>query len=108
MRTSKHLNRLCRLVLLIGPFLLALPANSAYAENTHTNPPSAASKTRLKEQRDSKYTGYEVDGRTSASVLTAKRSHSVARQDKVGLAVYSGVFVIGLIIFFAQQLNRKK
>lgn len=108
MKNSKHLNRLCRLVLLIGPFMLALQTHSAYAENSHTNPPSAASKTRPKDQRDSKYTGYEVDGRTSASVLTAKRSHSVAREDEVGLAVYSGVFVIGLIIFFAQQLNRKK
>lgn len=108
MKTSKDLNRLCRLALLIGPFLLALPENPANAENSHTNPPSAASKTRPKDQRDSKYTGYEVDGRTSASVLTAKRSHSVAREDELGLAVYSGIFVIGLIIFFARLLNQRK
>ncbi|WP_132324840.1 MULTISPECIES: hypothetical protein [Methylomonas] len=52
-------------------------------------------------------TGYEVDGRTSASVLAAKRAHSVDRQDEIGLAVYSGVFVIGLIVFFT-QLGRRK
>ncbi len=53
-------------------------------------------------------TGYEVDGRTSASVIAAKRSHAVTEQDKIGLGVYSGIFVIGLIVFFAQILNEKK
>lgn len=53
-------------------------------------------------------TGYEVDGRTSASVLAAKRAHTPAKSDETGLAVYSGVFAIGLIIFFAQLLNSKK
>ncbi len=53
-------------------------------------------------------TGYEVDGRTSASVLAAKRAHTPSARDETGLAVYSGIFVIGLIIFFAQLLNAKK
>ncbi|TPQ26918.1 hypothetical protein [Methylomonas koyamae] len=53
-------------------------------------------------------TGYEVDGRTSASVLAAKRAHTPSTRDETGLAVYSGIFVIGLIIFFAQLLNAKK
>ncbi|WP_445370235.1 hypothetical protein ACH518_11885 [Methylomonas sp. HW2-6] len=53
-------------------------------------------------------TGYEVDGRTSASVLAAKRAHTQSAGDETGLAVYSGIFIIGLIMFFAQLLNAKK
>ncbi|MCQ8181124.1 hypothetical protein NP603_08390 [Methylomonas sp. SURF-1] len=53
-------------------------------------------------------TGYEVDGRTSASVLAAKRAHTPVSSEETGLAVYSAVFAIGLIIFFAQLLNGKK
>jgi len=52
-------------------------------------------------------TGYEVDGRSSASVLAAQRSHQVSAQDQFGLGLYSGLFVIGLIIFFAQQFNKR-
>lgn len=52
-------------------------------------------------------TGYEVDGRTSASVLAAKRSHQVSDQDKFGLGLYSGILAIGVIVFFAQQLRNR-
>lgn len=52
--------------------------------------------------------GYSVDGRTSASVLAAKRSHEVAKEDEIGLSVFSGLFVIALIGFFAQKLFEKK
>lgn len=52
-------------------------------------------------------TGYEVDGRTSASVLAAKRSHQVSDQDKFGLSLYSGILAIGVIVFFAQQLRNR-
>lgn len=54
------------------------------------------------------YSGYTVDGRTSASVLAAKRSHSVSKEDETGLAVYSGLIAIGLIIFFVHTLSKKK
>lgn len=52
--------------------------------------------------------GYSVDGRTSASVLAAKRSHEVAKEDETGLAVYSGLFVIAIIGFFSAKLFDKK
>lgn len=55
-----------------------------------------------------RYAGYEVDGRTSASVIAAKRSHTVSERDETGLAIYSGVFVIALILFFANQLQKPK
>ncbi|ANE56148.1 MULTISPECIES: hypothetical protein [Methylomonas] len=80
--------RLARTLLSLS-LLLGLPAASAAAD--------APAKT-----------GYEVDGRTSASVLAAKRAHTPAKTEETGLAVYSGVFAIGLIIFFAQLLNDKK
>ncbi len=59
-------------------------------------------------RRSASYSGYEVDGRTSASVLAAKRSHEVSNRDKNGLAIFSGIFVIGLIVFFTQALTKKK
>jgi hypothetical protein len=58
--------------------------------------------------RSATYSGYEVDGRTSASVLAAKRSHEVSNQDKNGLAIFSGIFVICLIVFFTRELSKKK
>lgn len=52
--------------------------------------------------------GYAVDGRTSASVLSAKRSHEVAKEDEIGLAVFSGLFVIAVIGFFSHEwFNRR-
>lgn len=47
--------------------------------------------------------GYSVDGRTSASVLAAKRSHQVAREDEIGLSVFSGLFAIAIIVFFSKK-----
>ena len=52
--------------------------------------------------------GYEVDGRTSASVLSAQRSHQVSKSDETGLAVVSGLMVIGLIVFLVGILNQKR
>lgn len=52
--------------------------------------------------------GYSVDGRTSASVLAAKRSHEVSKEDEIGLSVFSGLFVIAVIGFFSQKLFEKK
>lgn len=48
--------------------------------------------------------GYSVDGRTSASVLAAKRSHQVAKKDEIGLSVFSGLFAIAVIGFFSKKL----
>ena len=52
--------------------------------------------------------GYSVDGRTSASVLAAKRSHEVAKEDEMGLAIYSGLFVIAIIGFFSTKFFDNK
>lgn len=62
------------------------------------------------EKSDKAYSkpGYSVDGRTSASVLAAKRSHEVSKEDEIGLSVFSGLFVIALIGFFSQKLFEKK
>lgn len=52
--------------------------------------------------------GYSVDGRTSASVLAAQRSHEASKEDEIGLSVFSGLFVIALIGVFAQKLFENK
>ena len=51
--------------------------------------------------------GYSADGRTSASVLAAKRSHQVAKEDEIGLSVFSGLFVIAVIGFFSKHFFDK-
>ncbi|WP_150049622.1 hypothetical protein [Methylomonas rhizoryzae] len=51
--------------------------------------------------------GYAADGRTSASILAAKRSHQVADRDALGLSVFSGLIVIGLVAFWLPKLFDK-
>lgn len=67
-----------------------------------TGAPLAAEAARQSQEANAK-PGYSVDGRTSASVLAAKRSHQVAKEDEVGLAVFSGLFAIAVIVFFSKQ-----
>ena len=52
-------------------------------------------------------TGYEVDGRSSASVLAAQRSHAVSSQDQTLLSVFSGLLVIGVVVWLAKVIGGK-
>lgn len=63
--------------------------------------------TGLDKEHSAKYAGYQTDGRTSASVLSAKRSHSVSPQDELGLTLFSAFFVIGAIAFAANFLEKR-
>jgi len=51
---------------------------------------------------------YKMDGTTSASKLVAKRSHSVSKHDETGLAIFLGVIVVGVIVFFLRPFSKKK
>ena len=53
-------------------------------------------------------TGYEVDGRTSASVLAAQRSHSVSSKDQTVLSVCTGLLAIGIVIFLVKALSARR
>ncbi len=73
-----------------APFNILNAANTAASEKTET-------------ENSAEYTpktGYEIDANSSASMLVAKRSHSVSEQDQTGLTVFLGVIVIGVIAFF--------
>jgi len=73
------------------------------ANNAASEKPEATSSKTIKPENSAKYTpktGYEIDASSSASMLVAKRSHSVSEQDQTGLAVFLGIIVIGVIIFF--------
>lgn len=48
------------------------------------------------------------DGSTSASQLRARKSHSVSKDDETGLAIFFGVIIIGVIIFFLKPFSEKK
>ncbi len=93
-------------VILLAASLLAMSSsfNIGSAANNAASEKAEAAALKKTEQNDStKYipkTGYEIDGRTTASVLAAKRSHSVSEQDQSGLATFLGIIVVGVIIFF--------
>ncbi|MGZ4959295.1 MAG: hypothetical protein ACXV7J_08585 [Methylomonas sp.] len=110
----KHTNRLKSMVAL----LLLTHTLGGSAQPNNVDSPAATESASIAAQngstssktvkRSGSYSGYSVDGRTSASVLTAKRSHAVSKQDETGLAIYSGLMVIGLIVFFVHALSKKK
>ena len=83
------------LLVMMASFSVGNAANNAASEKTEANS--------SKPEDSAKYTpktGYEIDASSSASMLVAKRSHSVSEQDQTGLAVFLGIIVIGVIIFF--------
>ena len=93
------MKRLC-LLMSIAVWLAASPCSTqqtAAAESVPAQPASA-----------NRYAGYEVDGRTSASVLSAKRSHAVSKGDETILSVFSGILAIGLIVFLVHILRKPK
>jgi len=51
---------------------------------------------------DDKYLGYSVDGRASASILAAQRSHTVAGKDERNFAVFTGIVVVVIVYIFLQ------
>lgn len=55
-----------------------------------------------------RYAGYDVDGRASASVLAAKRSHAVSTTNENRLAVFSGLLAIGMIAFLVHIFQKPK
>jgi hypothetical protein len=73
-----------------------------------TQPSAAAEPADSEHTTANRYAGYELDGRTSASVLAAKRSHSVSKSDETVLATFSGSLVIGLIFFLVHILQKPK
>jgi hypothetical protein len=75
---------------------------AANPNNPNTPSTQAVSKAKPNEPVDTKYLGYSVDGRTSASVLAAQRSHTVAGKDERNFAIFTGIVVILMIIFFSQ------
>jgi hypothetical protein len=51
---------------------------------------------------DTKYEGYTIDGFATASKLAAQRSHTVAGKDERDFAIFTGLVVIFIIIFFSK------
>jgi hypothetical protein len=93
------------LLLVVSIILTMCPITQpATANPGNTNPSAAQTKTKAKsnEQADTKYLGYSVDGRTSASVLAAQRSHTVAAKDERNFAIFTGIVVVFIIVFFTQ------
>lgn len=62
----------------------------------------------MQKQSGSTKSTYKMDGTTSASKLVAKRSHGVSKHDETGLAIFLGVIVISVIVFFLKPFSSKK
>ena len=92
------MNRLCKATFIVWLAASALTAHQAIATDTSPSQYKTANP----------YAGYDVDGRTSASVLAAKRSHAVSTNDENLLAVFSGILAIGMIVFLVHVLQKPK
>lgn len=92
---------------LISVLLLIIPILEATAPAAEVIKPSATASTEKSAINANEKPGYAIDGRTSASVLAAKRSHQVSKDDEIGLTVFSGLIVIAVIGFFSQKLFEK-
>jgi len=49
-----------------------------------------------------------IDGKTGASKLRAKKSHSVSKQDETKLIVFLGLFAMAIIVFFIKFFTNGK
>ncbi|GEM_PF-2730052 len=49
-----------------------------------------------------------IDGKTGASKLRAKKSHSVSKQDETKLTVFLGLFAMAIIVFFVKFFTNRK
>lgn len=91
------------ILLITHPFTGLAQSVAANPNNTPATPAKESSYTSGKAMQKAEVkSAYPVDGRTSASVLAAQRSHTVAGQDEARFAIFSGLAVIGLIVFFTQ------
>lgn len=88
-------------------FLLSAPLTASATIEAESQT-STTTTHKSPEKSNKPYSGYSVDGRTSASVLSAKRSHQVAKKDEIGLIVFSGLFAIAVIGFLTHQFFQKK
>lgn len=89
-------------------FLISVPLTSSATIEAENQTSTSTTTHKPTAKNDKPYSGYSVDGRTSASVLSAKRSHQVAKKDEIGLVVFSGLFAIAVIGFLTQQFFQKK
>ena len=100
-------------------FIAFSPCIAAEAQQTDAKNTPASPVAKIKMENDdnkpgqtvkeySETPGYDIDGSTSASKLAAQRSHSVSKSDETGLAIFLGVIVIGLIVFFLKPFSDNK
>ena len=89
MKSCRTLRYCCITVLTLLPLLSA-----------HAKPADA-------DKSSDKYAGYRTDGRATASVLAAKRSHAVSKEDETGLALFSGLIAIGALAFAIDLLTKR-
>jgi len=108
MKNGNSLRNTCAILLMSGLLFHLIEPQAADVKNSSTISEAkiivAEDSTKPNKQWDS----YKVDGSSSASKLVAKRSHSVSKQDETGLAIFLGIIVIGVIVFFLNPFGEKK
>lgn len=108
MKSGNSLKKAGKALLIAIPLLILVQTQVAHAQNS-----SALSEAKIivaenSTTPDKQWDSYKVDGNSSASKLVAKRSHSVSEQDETGLAIFLGIIVIGVIVFFLNPFGEKK
>jgi hypothetical protein len=102
------------LIILFITLLFASPFSSATETLTekNTNQPTSSDKIIItysdNKNPEKPKTNNSIDGSTSASQLRARKSHSVSKDDETGLAIFFGIIILGVIIFFLKPFSEKK
>ncbi len=87
--------------------LVSSPVLTAIESEWNEENSSINNKTSIVIQTNGNYKSV-VDGTTSASKLRAKKSHSVSKQDEMGLTIFFGVIVLSVIVFFLKPFSERK
>ncbi|MCF6203187.1 MAG: hypothetical protein L3J59_05870 [Methylococcaceae bacterium] len=95
-------------------FLFASPFSSAIETPTekNKNKPTSSDKIIITSNDNKNPEKLKIndsfDSTTSASKLRARKSHAVSKEDETGLAIFFGIIILGVIIFFLKPFREQK
>ena len=93
------------ILLITSPLVSAIESQAVNAKNTATTSGAIVVASEQSYNPDnSKKTG-SIDGTTSASKLSAQRSHYVSKHDETGLSIFLGLIILCLIGFFLKPFR---
>ncbi len=107
MKNRNDLKKACVILLLVSPIYSLAEPQAANVKNSSTISEAKVIVAEDSTKSNKQWDANKVDGSSSASKLVAKRSHSVSKQDESGLAIFLGIIVIAVILFFLNPFGEK-